>query len=221
MSQKLSRASPVMTTRSSGRLHRASFCPTFRRRRPHSVACRRHPVISSGRNGTSARDVRSSICNEPNGELRRLWTTIFGALWVAVFVSNGFASTVVVIKVKSVSVSGSHHDQLPKGLSKGDFYIVKDKLINLTEQFGDNAGAVVGRDSQTLRFTTATTWTMIGTSTLPGGKLFFAGHGHVSAGNLVGSILVTGGTGKYAGARGTLVAGAGNSPPNTYNLRLP
>jgi hypothetical protein len=32
---------------------------------------------------------------------------------------------------------------------------------------------------------------------------------------------VTGGTGRYAKARGTLFVGTGDSPLNTYHLRLP
>ena len=57
-----------------------------------------------------------------------------------------------------------------------------------------------------------------GTATLPGGTIRFGGVIRLDAAE---SIPVIGGTGRYAKARGTLFVGDGDSPLNTYHLRLP
>jgi hypothetical protein len=124
----------------------------------------------------------------------------------------------VVIRLKSVSVSESVKDQPPKGLSKGDVYSGRSRLLNVVPQFGKGAGVMVGSDVSTLTLTSRTTGIVSGVAALPGGTLRFKGTGRVGSND---PIPVVGGTGRFAGVHGTLVSGSGNSPLNTYKLTLP
>ena len=110
------------------------------------------------------------------------------------------------------------HDVAPKGPSKGDTVTYRDRLLNAAAQFGRKKGAKVGSDSGTLTFTGAHTATFNGKAKLPGGTLTLSGPVYtLQNGDLV--IPVTGGTGSFAGVRGTLTVGPGkNHVPNTYRL---
>lgn len=124
----------------------------------------------------------------------------------------------LVIRLKSVSVGGTAKDAPPKGPSKGDRYTGRDRLTNLVGQFGRPTGAVVGTDSSTLTLTSPTSGCVTGAANVPGGTILIKGCGHLGV-NI--PIPVIGGTGAFHGARGTMVAGPGNSPTNTYRLTLP
>jgi hypothetical protein len=126
------------------------------------------------------------------------------------------APTSIVIKVKSVTTATIPTDKAPKGASKGDRVIVRDRLVNVTRQFGKPAGAVVGRDEGVVVLTSATTGTFEGVATLPDGTIRL--HGVV--GNGIETYTVVGGTRRYAHARGTITVGSGKSPLNTYHLTL-
>jgi len=136
----------------------------------------------------------------------------------AVPAASGTAQHLVVIDVKSVTVAGTVSDIPPKGPSKGDRYTGRDKLINLARQFGRPAGAVVGTDVSVLTVTGPTTGCVKDIAKLPGGTLTFEGCAHLGSG---GSISVVGATGAFAGASGTMTGGSGNSPTNTFRLKLP
>ena len=75
---------------------------------------------------------------------------------------------------------------------------------------------MVGRDEGVLVLTSATSGTFEGVTTLPGGTIRL----HGSIRNGIATYGVSGGTGKYAQARGTIVIGKGTSPLNTYHLTL-
>ena len=62
--------------------------------------------------------------------------------------------TIVVI---SNTVTFSRHDVAPKGASKGDTVVYRDRLVNAAAQFGKQKGALVGSDAGTLTFTSANT----------------------------------------------------------------
>ncbi len=133
----------------------------------------------------------------------------------------GAAAGTVTIKVTSVTRSLVKHDVAPKGFSKGDTVVDRDRLLNAAPQFGRKKGAVVGKDATTTTFTGPHTATIRGTVTLPGGTLILRGE-------LVGltngglAVPVVGGTGKYAKAHGTLTVGTGKTRVlNTYRLVLP
>ena len=127
----------------------------------------------------------------------------------------------VTIVVTSVTVTNTYHDIGPKGASAGDTVVGKDKLLNAAAQFARKKGAGVGVDRGTLLFTGPHTATFRGVATLPDGTLILQG---VVTGLKNGGLIipVTGGTGRYAKARGTLTVGPGKTRAlNTYRLVLP
>jgi hypothetical protein len=123
----------------------------------------------------------------------------------------------LTITVKSVTTSTKHTDKAPKGASKGDRYVFRDKLLNVARQFGKPAGAKVGGDAGSLTLTSKSTGVSSGVATLPGGTIRFGGR----IGSSAAPFSVLGGTGKYAHARGILIVGNGSSPLNIYRLTLP
>jgi hypothetical protein len=153
--------------------------------------------------------------------MRRLFFT-FPLILLAVGAATGTtaasaaAPTTIVITVKSVTTASIPTDKAPKGASKGDRVLLRDRLINVAKQFGKPAGAVVGRDEGVLVLTSATSGTFDGVTTLPGGTIRL--HGVIRNGTE--SFSIAGGTGKYLDARGTIVVGPGKSPLNTYHLQI-
>jgi hypothetical protein len=125
----------------------------------------------------------------------------------------------LVIHLTSVTTSITPHDVAPAGLSAGDRYVAKSRLLNLVPQFGRPKGAVVGSDRGTLSMLGRSRGRSVGVAKLPGGTIRFRGSGKLDPRV---SLRVVGGTGDYAGARGTLVvAQSGNTTYNTYTLKLP
>jgi hypothetical protein len=108
-------------------------------------------------------------------------------------------------------------------LSRGDVVRITSVLRNEVAQFGRPKGAAVGRDVGTLTIVSATRADVAGTATLPGGTIRFAGRSTVSSPRE--TIAVIGGTGTFAGARGTLevtsLGTGGTRARNVYRLRLP
>ena len=137
-------------------------------------------------------------------------------LAVGATVASAAAPTTLVITVRSVTTASIPTDKAPKGASKGDRVLLRDRLVNVAKQFGKPAGAVVGRDEGVLVLTSPTSATFEGVTTLPGGTIRLRG----IIRNGVETYSIVGGTGKYAHARGTIVVGPGKSPLNTYHLRL-
>jgi hypothetical protein len=124
----------------------------------------------------------------------------------------------LTIRVTSITVSIVPHDVGPKGASKGDTVTYRDRLLNAAPQFGHKQGAVVGSDGGTMSFTSRSTATFRGRTTLPGGTLTLKGPVTALAnGGLV--IPVASGTGIFAKAHGTLTVAPGqNHVLNTYEL---
>ncbi len=131
-------------------------------------------------------------------------------------VASGAAPATTVITVRSVTTATIPSDKPPKGASKGDRLLLRDRLVNVARQFGKPPGAVVGRDEGVILLTGPNSGTFEGLTTLPGGTLRL--HGVIRNGTL--SFSVVGGTGRYAHARGTIDVGSGKSPLNTYHLTL-
>jgi hypothetical protein len=130
----------------------------------------------------------------------------------------GGPTQLLVIQVKSVDAGASADDKTPKGPSKGDRLLERSRLLNVRKQFGKPAGALVGRDQALVTLTSRRAGRVAGVATLPGGTIRFGGAVRLDG---IQSIPVTGGTGRYAKARGTLFVGDGDTPLNTYHLRLP
>ena len=124
------------------------------------------------------------------------------------------------IRVISVTVSTVPHDIAPKGASKGDTIVYRDRLVNAIAQFGKKKGVVVGSDSGTMTFNGPHSATFKGTAVLPGGTLTLSGSVYTTSQGLV--VPVTGGTGAYKNVHGTLLVGNGSKRvPNTYRLTRP
>jgi hypothetical protein len=134
--------------------------------------------------------------------------------------SAGGTPTALVIQLESHVTASFSDDRPPKGDSNGDRYLVRDNLINVRKQFGKAVGAVVGHDSGIIVITGPKVGTIVGIAILPDGKIRF--RGVLSLTSVPGPPLtVTGGTGRYAQARGKVVIGPGAFPLNTYRLSLP
>ncbi len=115
-------------------------------------------------------------------------------------------------------------DVAPKQVaSKGDVIWQKSVLRNAVAQFGKPKGALVGSDSGTITLLSPTLVDNKGVAVLPGGTIRFAGR--AGEGTAVMTVAVTGGTGRYAGARGKLEVRAlnadGSRTTNVYRLSLP
>lgn len=122
--------------------------------------------------------------------------------------------------VTSVGLSSKRTDLLPKGTSKGDTIVMRDRLLNTKAQFGRAKGAAVGSDHGTMTFTSGHTARFAGVADLPGGTLVLNGQVVVLAAGL--AIPVTGGTGRFARAKGYVLVGHGGKRVlNTYTLTLP
>jgi hypothetical protein len=143
--------------------------------------------------------------------------------------ATGTSSRVVVITVKSVQTDAVVVvDAPPKGINAGKFsardvVVERDNLFNRVRQLGRGAGAKVGTDQVRVTFVNSRTANAVGSATFPGGTVRFKGR--ISAEGSTSSLTVTGGTGKYAGARGSVTEPASDSDPknatNTYHLLLP
>jgi hypothetical protein len=147
------------------------------------------------------------------------------AALIAVLIAAAFASAAqadtITFSVTSVNLSVNATDLQPKGTSKGDTIVYRNRLLNTARRFGRPKGAVVGTDRGTLTFTGAHTARYSGTATLPNGTVRLAGIVTPLA-NGVLQFKVAGGTGRYAKATGTVLVGSGSKRAlNTYHLTLP
>ena len=131
------------------------------------------------------------------------------------------------IRLVSGNARESVTDKAPKELSrgvgsKGDVISGTSVLRNAVRQFGKPLGAVVGRDSYSFTFVSPTEAVIDVRVQLPGGTLRARGRMRLSQGDRI-VVTVTGGTGKFAGARGTGEARAlsPNESLNVYRLRFP
>jgi hypothetical protein len=134
------------------------------------------------------------------------------------------AQDTLVIKVTSVTVTGTpiSKDKPPKGASKGDTVVFRDTLVNAAAQFGKKVGAKVGTDAGTMTFTSKTSARFKGLATLPGGTLTLDGPVVSTSDGKSIVIPITGGTGRYKNAHGSVLVGPGNKRAlNTYTLTFP
>jgi hypothetical protein len=110
-------------------------------------------------------------------------------------------SSQAVFRLISINTSGRSIDKEPKGPSVGDHSIQTSQLRNQVAQFGKPVGAIIGRDRATLTAVTLTAIKIEGVTTLPGGTLRVRGRLRVQS-SVTAVAPVTGGTGRYAGAKG-------------------
>lgn len=143
--------------------------------------------------------------------------------------ATGAAHRTLVVTVKSVQTFATADDVPPKGLtsggkpSAGDIIVVHDNLFNRAPQFGKPTGARIGTDVSKLTFVSSTRAEVVGAAKLPGGGVSFKGRFSTRVG--IVSLTITGGGGRYAGARGTVSEPASDrnaqNATNVYHLILP
>ncbi|HEY8316673.1 MAG TPA: hypothetical protein VIG35_07400, partial [Gaiellaceae bacterium] len=122
----------------------------------------------------------------------------------------------LVLRFTVTNVSTSQKDLPPNGPSVGDSSVINYQLKNVAAQLGRSAGAVVGSVRNTITLTSSNAGTIDIVVALPGGTLRFSGAG--STANPATSFAVAGGTGSFAGARGTVTS---TKTVITYTLSLP
>lgn len=136
---------------------------------------------------------------------------------------DGAASPSLVIRLTSITTSARFDDKAPRGPSAGDRFFTTSRLINAVAQLGRARGAVVGSDSGTLTLTSPQAGRVDVVVRLVGGTLRVRGRTRVGSGTRE-VYPVTGGTGRFAGARGTLtvtgLGGDGTRASNVYRLTL-
>jgi hypothetical protein len=143
------------------------------------------------------------------------------ALVTALAVAPAAAAKKLTIAVTSVSISIKPTDVAPKGASKGDTVVYRDRLLNAKAQFGRAKGAAVGSDRGTMTFTGPHGARFSGVAVLPGGTLRLEGKVLPQPDKSL-AIPVSGGTGRFAKAKGFVLVGPGSKRAlNIYALTLP
>jgi hypothetical protein len=116
------------------------------------------------------------------------------------------------------------HDLAPRGTeNKGDWIRYRARLLTVGPLFGRrNKNQPIGWEAGTQTFVSAVDARIRGTTTFPGhGTIKFKGLMRSLRNGMI-SVPVIGGTGKFNGAKGVLLIGAGNlESVNTYHLRIP
>jgi hypothetical protein len=155
--------------------------------------------------------------------MRVLGLALLAALALSVTAATATAQAPMTIQLISVGTSERTNDVPPAGPSRGDTSVQTSRLLNAVPQFGKPRNSVVGRDRATITLTGPTAGRIDGVTTLPGGTLVLRGAMRVQPG--VGIVFpVVRGTGRYAGARGTVTILGSNDPlraANIYRLTFP
>ena len=129
----------------------------------------------------------------------------------------------VTLEVTSVTVQASAHDTPPKGKpNAGDRIAFRDMLLNRQPLFGRKKGKAVAHDVGTVTYTSAVDSTIDVIVTFEGiGTLHYHGP-FVTRTDGTTVIPVTGGTGVFAGATGTVTIGKGTTrAPAVFDLSVP
>lgn len=153
-------------------------------------------------------------------------TVALAALCTALLLTSAAqarGSKTVTIQLTSWITSRTDHDIRPKGkLNKGDYVDFRDLLVNRKPQFGKKAGKPVAYDVGTMTSTGGSRTSIKVKAIFPKiGTITYAGP-FVTRKDGTTVIPITGGTGAFKGATGTVVIGAGESKsPNTYIVTVP
>ena len=142
---------------------------------------------------------------------------------VAFAIAPAAQAQTVTIEVTSVPTQANVHDRAPQGtLNAGDSIAFKDLLLNRKRQFGKSTGKPVAYDAGTITYTSRTARRLSATATFPGiGTISYAGP-VVERKDGTTVVPITGGTGGFRGATGTVTIGKGESKaPNTYVITVP
>lgn len=140
----------------------------------------------------------------------------------ALFLTANARAATVKIQLTSVTTVVQQHDTKPKGkINKGDSVDFKDLLLNRVAQFGKAKGQPVAFDVGRVVYRSATDRQIMATATFPGiGTLTYVGDLNDKNGGTT-VVHITGGTGGFEGAKGTLTIGPGTKSANVYLVTLP
>jgi hypothetical protein len=129
----------------------------------------------------------------------------------------------VKIELTSLITQRADHDLPPKGrLNRGDYVGFRDLLLNRRAQFGKKAGLPIGYDVGTMTSTGGAKTEIVVKAVFPKiGTITYSGP-FVTGKNGTTVVPITGGTGGFKGATGTVVIGTGETKsPNTYIVTVP
>ena len=136
--------------------------------------------------------------------MRALVSTIAVAAMAAGLAPAGHAERTTVIRLISTFHHAQVTDRAPKGeVGAGDVIVSFDRLANAAAQFGRPKGARVGHDRGRFTYLSPTRMHIDGWTTLPGGRIHVHGLVRKVRGEIV-AMRVVGGTGAFAGAKGTV-----------------
>ncbi len=134
------------------------------------------------------------------------------------------ADTRMTITITSQTRSYTAHDLVPKGKeNKGDWFRYRALLRTTGPLFGKKGKNMpVGWEAGTQTYLNKVDARIKGTATFPGqGTIKFRGVMRTLKNGML-SVPVVGGTGRFKGATGVLLIGAGNlTSVNTYRLKIP
>ena len=188
--------------------------------------CQLGPSLT--RTGSSIRPAPDRFRVE-NGRVRAISTVALVVALGALLVPAGLARRSLTFTVKTRQGPTTAHPHPPSG-GVGDSYVSSLELVNRkVAQFGKPAYAPIG----TMEFTytirkqcSSSKGTCVATadfdtvSTLPGGTVLASGRS-ISISDPTITIPVTGGSGRYVGATGTVTISPSSRKISTYELELP
>jgi hypothetical protein len=146
---------------------------------------------------------------------------LFAAILACVAVvspASGAETQLAKFQLVTKPISTRTTDAPPKGPSVGDKLHERTRLFNEVPQFGKPARAAVGHDRGTYTVVSRTTVRVEGVTTLPGGTLVLRGILRTNLRRQELTAPVVAGTGRFAGARGTLRVFQRANPPRTLNV---
>ena len=182
---------------------------------------------------TSDRGSHGAPCVRHNWAVLRPLSLILVALFAVSLISVALGAThassqaqtkKMTITILSRTRIYIPHDLAPRGKeNKGDWIRYRAQLLTVGPLFGKkNKNQPIGWEAGTQTFVSGVDARIRGTTTFPGhGTIKFKGLMRSLRNGMI-SVPVIGGTGKFNGAKGVLLIGAGNlESVNTYHLRIP
>jgi hypothetical protein len=140
----------------------------------------------------------------------------------ALVLSAAAQAATVKIELTSETTVVQQHDTKPKGkVNKGDSIDFRDLLLNRVAQFGKAKGQPVAYDVGRLVYRSATDRRITVTATFPGlGTVTYTGD-FTNNSSKTTVFRITGGTGGFKGAKGSVTIGPGTKAANIYVMTLP
>ncbi len=148
---------------------------------------------------------------------------LLAPLSAALLLAPAAAAQTVKIELTSLNTVQVAHDTPPEHqVNKGDAIFFKDLLLNRVAQFGKKKNQPVAYDVGTVTYTSAVARRMRCVATFPGIGTITYGGAVVDHKDGTTTFPITGGTGGFKHATGTVTLGAGaTTAPNTFIVTVP